>query len=421
MDHATGETGRGIDAIRALMASERTGCLRVHVPGRGQAELYLLDGDLIAAITDEDAGSLVQRLVARGRIDSGAVARLTEGRGSVSMEQLEQKVDPTAVGRLMAGRFRDNLIFHLFDGGRFVFSGMDTVRVPHIQMGHDSAGLLRELEMVHGRISAWMDGQKTRMMSSGNETPASPQQRHIQALCTSGMRLDKLVDSSPFFPAQTLVLVAQMVEVGSLTSTAIEVDDGPKRGAIDHAIQVAAEEAARRSAVRDSGLSAFADHERDDRGLGKGEFTGGSDRVDLSVGTERAPGLRASAPALESTEVVRRIGVCNEVLQALVEAWDDQHGKGTGRRTVQLIVETPPTNCAPLFEHATVDSRGRIGATQLLNNLQRRPEAQRRKLVSRGLADLIDRALARGAEGLDDAHLDQMLTRVAGYRERLGW
>jgi hypothetical protein len=56
-----------------------------------------------------------------------------------------------------------------------------------------------------------------------------------------------------------------------------------------------------------------------------------------------------------------------------------------------------------------------------LNNLQRRPEAQRRKLVSRGLADLIDRALARGAEGLDDAHLDQMLTRVAGYRERLGW
>lgn len=172
MDHATGETGRGIDAIRALMASERTGCLRVHVPGRGQAELYLLDGDLIAAITDEDAGSLVQRLVARGRIDSGAVARLTEGRGSVSMEQLEQKVDPTAVGRLMAGRFRDNLIFHLFDGGRFVFSGMDTVRVPHIQMGHDSAGLLRELEMVHGRISAWMDGQKTRMMSSGNETPA---------------------------------------------------------------------------------------------------------------------------------------------------------------------------------------------------------------------------------------------------------
>lgn len=421
MDHATGETGRGIDAIRALMASERTGCLRVHVPGRGQAALYLLDGDLIAAISDQDAGSLLQRLIARGRIDSSAAAGLYEGSGSVSMEQIERIVEPAAVGRLMAGRFRDNLIFHLFDGGRFLFSEMDTVRVPHIQMGHDSAGLLRELETVHGRISAWMDGQKSRMISSGDETPGSPQQRHIQALSTSGIRLDKLVDSSPFFPAQTLVLVAQMVEGGALTSIEIEADDGPKRGAIDHAIQVAAEEAARRSGVRDSGLSAFADHEREDRGLGKGEFTGGSDRVDLSGGGEKTPGLRVSAPVLESTEVVRRIGVCNEVLQALVAAWDDQHGKGAGRRTVQLIVETPPTNCAPLFEHATVDSRGRIGATQLLNNLQRRPEAQRRKLVSRGLADLIDRALARGAEGLNDAHLDQMLTRVAGYRQRLGW
>jgi len=421
VDHATGETGRGIDAIRALMASERTGCLRVHVPGRGQAALYLLDGDLIAAISDQDAGSLLQRLIARGRIDSSAAAGLYEGSGSVSMEQIERIVEPAAVGRLMAGRFRDNLIFHLFDGGRFLFSEMDTVRVPHIQMGHDSAGLLRELETVHGRISAWMDGQKSRMISSGDETPGSPQQRHIQALSTSGIRLDKLVDSSPFFPAQTLVLVAQMVEGGALTSIEIEADDGPKRGAIDHAIQVAAEEAARRSGVRDSGLSAFADHEREDRGLGKGEFTGGSDRVDLSGGGEKTPGLRVSAPVLESTEVVRRIGVCNEVLQALVAAWDDQHGKGAGRRTVQLIVETPPTNCAPLFEHATVDSRGRIGATQLLNNLQRRPEAQRRKLVSRGLADLIDRALARGAEGLNDAHLDQMLTRVAGYRQRLGW
>ena len=420
MEPAVGETGHGINAVRSLMATERTGRLRVHVPGRGEAHVYVLEGEVIAATNPHDAASVLDRLMARGRIDASAANGLKE-RAKLSLDDLEGVIEPSVISRLMAGRFRDNLIFFLFDGGRFQFDEMGTIRIPHIQMGHDSAGLLRELEVVHGRILPWMNEQRTQQISSGEQTPGSPQQRHIQALCTAGIRLDRLVDASPFFPAQTLVLVAQMIDKGSLVSSDLDVNDGPKEGAVNHAIKVAQAEADRRSNARGSSLTAFADHERAARGPGQGEFVGSSDRVDLGAEPLRSPGLRTQSPVLDSSEVVRRIGVCNEVLQSFVETWDDQHGVGEGRRAAQMIVDTAPGDCASLFQQALVDSRGRIGPTQILTNLGRRPEAQRRDLVRRSLADLIDRTLARGADGLDDDHFNTMLKRVAGYRQRLGW
>lgn len=420
MEPAVGETGRGINAVRSLMAAERTGRLRVHVPGRGESLVYVLEGEVIAATTQHDAASVLGRLTARGRIDAATASTLQE-RGRLALADLEDAVDAAVISRLMAGRFRDNLIFFLFDGGRFQFDEMQTIRIPHIQMGHDSAGLLRELEVVHGRISPWMNEQRARQISSGEQTPGSPQQRHIQALCTAGIRLDRLVDTSPFFPAQTLVLVAQMIDKGSLVSSVLDVNDGPKEGAINHAIEVAKAEADRRSNARDSSLTAFADHERSARGPGQGEFVGSSDRIDLGAASSRSPGLRTQSPLLDSSEVVRRVGVCNEVLQSFVETWDDQHGVGEGRRAAQMIVDTAPGTIASLFQQTLVDARGRIGPTQILTNLNRRPEAHRRDLVRRGLADLIDRTLARGADGLDDEHFNTMLKRVAGYRQRLGW
>jgi hypothetical protein len=124
---------------------------------------------------------------------------------------------------------------------------------------------------------------------------------------------------------------------------------------------------------------------------------------------------------LASSEIVRRIGVCNEVLAALVSAWDDQYGLGEGRRTAQMLIDCAPPDCVPLFLSTVVDSKGRMGATAILENVERRPAAQQRSLVTKGLSSLVDRALARCAEGLDEHHMERMLVQVAGYRQRLGW
>lgn len=438
MEHAIGETGRAIDAVRIRLARADTGLLRAHVPARGECAVYMMDGEIIGALTDDDPDAVARRLVARGRLSAVAAAQLREDaqENPLSFEMLHAVVDEALVGRLMAGRFRDNLIFHIFDGGRFVFEPMDTVRIPHLQMGHDSAGLLRELEMVHERIRPWIGVHKLRTISLGEHTPGSPQQRHIQALCSAGMRLDRLLRASPFFPAQTLVLVAQMVDAGSLMAAELEAGDGPELGAISHAIQVAKADRLRRSEVtqaRDdqgvavqpvtgSSLSAFADHDQDDRGLGKGAFMGDKDRVDLGrKAPEKSPGLRLRAPTLSTVEVVRRIGVCNEVLTALVDAWTDQHGSGEARQMAQLLVDGAPLSSSALFRGVLVDARGRMSATATLENLGRRPEGEQRELITKGLSSLIDRTLARAAEGLDEDRLNQMLSQAAGYRQRMGW
>ena len=112
MEHAAGETGRAIDEVRIRMAQSQTGRVRVHVPARGECSVYLLDGELIAAINEHDPMAIVDRLVARGRM-SGQTATMLRGQvgqGPLSFEALHKAVDADLVGRLMGGRFRDNLV-----------------------------------------------------------------------------------------------------------------------------------------------------------------------------------------------------------------------------------------------------------------------------------------------------------------------
>ena len=173
-------------------------------------------------------------------------------------------------------------------------------------------------------------------------------------------------------------------------------------------------------------LAAFLDRERQSRAAGKGAFTGDLDRVDLpqlkpEAEDSKSPGLRLNAPGLSSKDIVSRVGVCNEVLSAMVVAWNDQHGAGEGRRMAQLLIDGAPMDFAPLFRSAMVDAKGRMGAASILKNVERRPESERRALVTKGLSDLIDRILSRCAEVLDEDRLEQMLNQVAGYRKRLGW
>jgi len=274
-------------------------------------------------------------------------------------------------------------------------------------------------------------------MGLGDHVPGSPQQRHVQALCSNGMRLDRLIQNSPFFPAQTLVLVAQMVDAGCLVASETDPGDGPELGAVSHAIQMAKEQKERRAEAATTGmlqndstapapsagdLPAFADHDRNDRGMGRGGFKGDRDRVDLGQSSpERSPGLRLSAPQLQSAEVMRRVGVCNEVLTAFVTAWTDQYGVGDARNEAQLLVDGAPLDSSALLRGVLVDGKGRMGAKEILRNVERRPEGERRDLVTKGLSSLIDRVLSRAVEGLDEDRLNTMLSQIAGYRQRMGW
>jgi hypothetical protein len=56
-----------------------------------------------------------------------------------------------------------------------------------------------------------------------------------------------------------------------------------------------------------------------------------------------------------------------------------------------------------------------------MKNLGKRPHAEHRRLVNRGVRDLIDRALSSTFEELGDEAVEEVMEHIAGYEKRLGF
>jgi len=133
-----------------------------------------------------------------------------------------------------------------------------------------------------------------------------------------------------------------------------------------------------------------------------------------------AVSLNFAGPKLEDDEARAKLEVLNGVLGELVAALDAQHGVGLGQSRAQLLVEGTPGAFAALFKGVEVDAHGLVPVESVLKNLRRRPASEHRRLLNRGLSDLIERALSLASEELDDKPLDAMLEKIAGYQQRLG-
>ncbi|MEN0066439.1 MAG: hypothetical protein AAGA48_30160, partial [Myxococcota bacterium] len=172
-------------------------------------------------------------------------------------------------------------------------------------------------------------------------------------------------------------------------------------------------------------MDAFSDHDHT-RGDGEGRFSTEDhhrDRVEVgSLHQRRTPELavRYSSPVISEAEATTKVHVTNEVLGAVVRAFDDSEGAGRGRALVQLLVTGAPIRFSALLRDLVVDETGALPERQVLHNLFGRPAGEHRQLLNGGLVDLIDRALSSAADELPEEHLDEVLTQVAGYRQRLG-
>lgn len=137
-------------------------------------------------------------------------------------------------------------------------------------------------------------------------------------------------------------------------------------------------------------------------------------------GLAGAVSLNFAGPRLAEDEARRKLEVCNEVLNGLATAIDAQQGAGMGQARVQILVEGTPAAFAPIFKHVEIDESGCLPVDLVLKNLRKRPASEHRRLLKMGLGDLIERALSLAAEELDEAGIEGLLERIAGYQQRLG-
>jgi hypothetical protein len=143
-------------------------------------------------------------------------------------------------------------------------------------------------------------------------------------------------------------------------------------------------------------------------------------KEDETIEVDEAPSSRFGAPPLSEEEAFAKIEVANEVLQSIVDAFDEAEGSGRGRAVVQLLVDGVPSQFATLLHDLKIDDDGELPARVLVRNLADRPPTEHRQLLNNSLADIIERALSTAADELPDDKLDGVLESVAGYRSRLG-
>jgi hypothetical protein len=209
------------------------------------------------------------------------------------------------------------------------------------------------------------------------------------------------------------------------------------------------EQVKRASAELGDEMSMFADYDQS-RGVGSGEgaFSGEVlDRVELTDRTvEHDPTptneevievgeaedidsshpvstatLSFTGPDLEQSDTTNKIRVCNEVLLEVAQAMDRTKGPGAGRACIQLLVDGTPHEFAPLFLGIEVDIKGAVDVARVMKNLGKRPPGEHRRLVNRGVRDLIDRALSSTFEELGDEAVEEVMEHIAGYEKRLGF
>lgn len=427
----------------------QTGCISA-ASAAGNYHIYVMMGEVLAAHCEHDGSRIIELLQNAGGLPQSTIDGLRAAmNGTVpGFELLFEAVPEDVIMELLFERFRENVFQYLTAGRVIEFAPMETVFTENIQVGHDSRMLLDELTRVHAAVAGLLADDML-ALAPGPREPESADQRRMRALVVEPVPLDDVLRRAPFEGSRALALVAGMIDEGMLllVRTAPLPPDEPEESTEDaptpsaaQVVRGAPNPAARMlPPIEDDELVAFQDYDTLRTG---GDFSGTTlDRVEvvdrplLAASTETliemedaenaGPGSRAislnfSGPKLQEDDALNKLGVVNEVLATICEAIGAVEGAGAGPARVQLLIEGMSGPLVSLFKNVEVEPGGTLPVDVILRNLRKRPVAEHRRLLNRGLADLIERALSMAFEALDEAALEVMLERIAGYQQRLG-
>jgi hypothetical protein len=289
---------------------------------------------------------------------------------------------------------------------------------------------LTPVDLAEDTLDVWLDeaGGKRRRRKK-RRSDAVPPADDVPSATPAGVDLDA---ETPTIPQPALAPVSLDEDTSDEPSEAVKFHEDVQRA----------------SAQLGDEMSMFADHDQT-RGAGSddGAFSGEVlDRVELNDRTvEHDPtptndeiievgeaedidssqpvstvSLSFTGPDLGQSDTTNKIRVCNEVLGEVAQAMDRTKGPGAGRACIQLLVDGTPHEFAPLFLGIEVGINGAVDIARVMKNLNKRPQAEHRRLVNRGVRDLIERALSSTFEELGDEAVEEVMEHIAGYEKRLG-
>lgn len=372
--------------------------------------MWLLDGHPIGAESPHDVAALVGRLEARGALPAPEAEALraldpVEGLATLASRVAARTLDP-----LLRDRWAENLSQFVGHRGTPSWSEGGAPWCLNVQVDRAPR---RTLDEALARWQAATSLPDDTLLIAGPATPTTPDHHEVVAALAEGPTpIVDLATALPLEPLAARAALASMLERGVVA----EADPAGPSSPVDDDDDHPADD-----------LEAFAGGDGSRGGGRDGSFVQDKrtlDRVEVvDVAEEPAPGRAEptyAAPTLAESDALEKIAVANHVLQAVSGAFDRDLGHGRGVATVQLLLDGRPRAYVPLFEGLRAQAGGRLPSEALLHNLRQRPEPEQRRLLNQGLLDLMDRALDRAAEELEDATLDAVLEKVVGYRQRIG-
>lgn len=431
-----------------------TGRARV-VLGELPIDVYLLGGQIMAAEEPDDVRQLIRLCHLRGALTEAQAASLAEtvdGRPP-ALGRLLDVAAPELMDQLLFERFRQNLATWCGSGVEPTWEPLTAVFVDNLQMVADAQSAIEDCCNLWDEAAAT---DPTMRVARGHGRVDNKEQRLVAAkLGQDPQTLAHLVEQLPMEPLVACVVIRRMLANGSVIAAdraepEEDVDDEPTVQAPDAPLSTEftllspTPEPVLRNAgltslsawldtattVDDDELEFFSDHDYERGSADDGAFSTEQhnlDRVEVITPgptdvteTEDSAPVRFSAPVLSPDEAIGKIAVTNDVLAAVVRAFDATEGSGRGNAVVQLLVDGSPSRYAALLQDVQVDAEGRIPEAAVLANLQDRPPSEHRQLINETLVDIIERALSSAADELPDETFDHVLEKVAGYRQRLG-
>ncbi|HJN76433.1 MAG TPA: hypothetical protein QGF58_21070 [Myxococcota bacterium] len=445
---------------------------RLSVDSTGLAvNLYLMNGQVLAARSERDDQHLLRRLVASGYLSPDQVRHLRKlANGAPIGETLWDVLDIRMCEQLAFDRLRENIAAYLVGDGDATFVPMDALFVGHLHLLHDTRAIVGDLEVLIARASALRTETGMATLVSPGPKPKKRAHHKIWKLLGPETTVGQVVQASPLEELSTLDALVELMDGGHLIAQAVatveefdeeellrELESTDATSVLPQVEEVTVQETSLEDTVEtsvdepgdealalegfstgpdndvyDQELAMFADHD-ELRGGGKdGHFSKSvteltAERVDLTLPEQEqsdAPGtgvkMNFGGPQLSNEDAMKKIEVANQVLVGLVAAFDNQEGAGAGVAQIQLLLHGAPSEFASLFVAVSAGDDGNAPAAGLMKNLRKRPATEHRRFLNRALADLIDRAMNLGAENLQDDHVDAFLEGCVGYQSRLG-
>jgi len=434
-------------------ADQLTGCFNAARRDGLGVKLYLNDGAIIAAHADDDDEGLVTRLISRGVLRPAQVVEIRHHAGEEPLTDfLFNYVDEEMLSDLLYDRFRENIAQCIAGQGPVRFDPMDAVFVSNLQLGHDTADLLKTIDAIVERAEDLIAARAVdRKLTLSDASPRKAEEELLASLLATPLTVSELLHDSPYEEYATYDLLMEML-ADAVVEFVPESAEPPKL--IQPELPPVTPEVVE-AAFDDHELAMFADNDYHRGRSGDGHFVKtqeelDADRVDLrdilpphepltadedegpialaaaedldddDAAPVRKISMNFSGPRLSNEEAERKIAVANQVMSELASAFDAVRGKGFGQSQVQLLLDGCPSEFSLLFHQVEATPEGQISNNAILHNLRRRPAPEHRSLLNKGLADLINRALSAAVESLDEEHIDALLENVAGYHQRLG-